>query len=312
MSEYNFGGVLPIDKPQGMTSFDVVASVRKLFGTRQVGHTGTLDPMATGVMVLLIGRAVKASEFITAQSKRYIAGIKLGMRSDTLDITGKIEKTIQGDAHLPDEQKVLAVLERFRGRTLQLPPMYSALKVNGVKLCDAARKGIEIDRQKREIEIYKLSGEKTATDEYRLDVFCSKGTYIRSLCDDIGNALGCGAVMSSLRRVESGDIGISDCHTLEEIEKTDISSRQKLLLPVQSIFSGLERIDLPPFFARLARDGNYIYQKKISGVLKKELPVGTRVAFFDSGRFFAIAEAILNSEGESVLKPVKQFDVTIN
>ncbi len=297
-------GVLAVDKPQGMTSFDVVAKIRKMFGTRQVGHTGTLDPMATGVMVLLIGRAVKASEYITADNKRYIAGMKLGLTSDTLDITGNI-LTRSEISQIPEEKSVMDVLEGFRGKIIQIPPMYSALKVNGVKLCDAARRGVEIEREGREVEIYKLEANKIADDEYMLDVFCSKGTYIRTLCDDIGAKLGCGAVMSSLRRVSSGRVNIEDCHTLEEIELSDMKARIDMLLPVSEAFSDIEKIELSPFFARLARDGNSLFQKKI----KKDVPPGARVALYDSGRFFALAESIESPEGELLLKPIKQFDI---
>ena len=227
----NVDGVILINKPMGITSHDVVGRIRRLYGTRKVGHTGTLDPMATGVMAVLIGRATKASDFILAEDKKYIAGLTLGLRTDTLDTTGSV---ISSSNNIPTQEQFMNCLEKFRGRILQIPPMYSALKVDGKKLCDLARQGIEVERKGREIEIYSLEAERVSHKEYKLEVYCSKGTYIRTLCDDIGNALGCGGVMNSLERTASGSFKLEDCHTLEEIEGMTVEERWGLVLPTQA------------------------------------------------------------------------------
>ena len=214
-------GILLIDKPAGMTSHDVVFRVRRLLGTRKVGHTGTLDPMATGVLIVLVGRAAKACEYVSHDEKAYIATLRLGLTTDTEDTTGTI-LTVADPAAIPRDAEVDAVLPRFRGAIHQIPPMYSALKVNGRKLCDIARGGGVVEREARPVEIRDLT--RTAASlpsDHTLFVRCSGGTYIRTLCADIGATLGCGGAMASLRRVEAGGMGIDECHTLTELETMD-------------------------------------------------------------------------------------------
>lgn len=198
-------GILLIDKPEGMTSFDVVARVRKLYGTRQVGHTGTLDPLATGLLAVLVGRAVKASEFLTEKDKEYCAGLHLGMTTDTEDVSGTV---LMRCGDIPPKETVLSAAKSFVGEIMQRPPMYSALKVNGEKLVDLARRGITVEREARPVSIRSLEIDGDGTD-YTMRVVCSKGTYIRTLCADIGKALGCGGVMSSLRRLKTGDFSLA-------------------------------------------------------------------------------------------------------
>lgn len=293
-------GVLVLDKPAGMTSHDAVNKIRRLYNTKKVGHTGTLDPMATGVLVILIGRAAKAAEYIVSDSKRYRAGLLLGMTTDTLDTTG----TVTGESeNIPDSEKVFACLEDFRGRQSQVPPMYSAIKKNGVKLVDLARKGIVMDLPPRDIEIMELEASQISHREYLLDVHCSKGTYIRALCRDIGQKLGCGGVMSSLRRTAGGAFDLSCSHTFKELESMEYEERIALLCDIESLFADCPEVRLPEFFAHLAHSGAHIYQKKIGTSFEP----GTRVRLSDNSGFFALGEAILDGDGAPVIKSIKQF-----
>lgn len=296
-------GVICVYKPSGMTSHDVVGRIRRLYGTRQVGHTGTLDPMATGVLVVMVGRAVKASEYLTSESKSYKAGLKLGLTTDTEDVTGNVITRFSGE--LPRLEQVRKVAEEFLGESLQLPPMYSALKVDGKKLVDLARRGIEVERQPRKIRISRLElSETDSEDGFILSVDCSKGTYIRTLCADIGSRLGCGAVMSSLERTASGDLKLSDAVTLEELEGMDMPERISRLRSVESLFSSFDTVILGDFFSRLAHCGCEIYQKKIG----TSLPCGSLVRLYDAEGFFALGEVRDHPDG-SVIKPVKQFKI---
>ena len=293
-------GILIVNKPHGMTSHDVVGKIRKLYGTRQVGHTGTLDPMATGVLAVLVGRAVKASEYAVEHDKTYLAGLKLGITTDTEDIEGNV---LSRSESIPDAESVFDILGKFRGNIMQVPPMYSALKRDGQKLCDLARKGVSIEREARPVTVFSLCAETTdeKNGEYLLTVSCSRGTYIRTLCADIGAALGCGAVMSSLSRTRVGNFDIADAVSLDALEQMPLSERFGLLHDTESLFSDLPIIKLSDFFSRLALSGNEIYLKKI-GV---DLPVGSRVRLYDSS-FFSLGEVRDFPDGRAV-KPVKKF-----
>ena len=296
-------GLFLLYKEAGMTSQTAVKRVSRLFGGEKTGHTGTLDPLAEGVLPVLVGRAVKASEFLLCGEKKYIAHLRLGLRSDTEDITGTL---IPSGAPLPSDMQVQAVLDRFRGEILQTPPMYSALKVGGKKLCDLARKGEEIVRTPRPITVHALSAERLSDEEYRLFVHCSKGTYIRTLCADIGDALGTGGVMSRLLRAEAAGYPLEATHTLDELEALSPEAREGLLIPLSEVFAHLPRVTLPPFFARLALSGAPIYQKKIG----TSFPDGTVVAFYDREGFFALAEAKTNEEEERLLCSLRLFRLT--
>ena len=195
-------GIVIVDKPQGWTSQDVTAKLRGVFQTRRIGHGGTLDPMATGVLPVFVGRATRGVEFFEHAEKTYETLLRLGITTDTEDITGTV--LTQQDAAVTEDM-VEEVLPRFRGEIMQVPPMYSALKVNGQKLYDLARKGKEVERQPRPITIHELTFLGMEADGIRLRVRCSKGTYIRTLCKDIGQALGCGGCMAELRRVAAGE-----------------------------------------------------------------------------------------------------------
>ena len=293
-------GVLLIHKPYGITSFDVVARVRRLYGTKKVGHTGTLDPIATGLLPVLVGRAVKASEFLTEKDKEYIAGLRLGLTTDTEDITGNI---LTQSENIPDSETVIQTAGQFVGEIMQVPPMYSALKVGGEKLVDLARKGIVIERQARPITVHELDIEKNGED-YTMRVFCSKGTYIRTLCADIGSKLGCGGVMTSLIRTKTGAFSLDEAHTLEELELLSIEQRSALLLPTETLFTHLPSFKLSDFFAKLSRNGCEIYQKKIG----TDFPLGTMLRVCDKNGFYAIGEVREYPEG-SAIKLLKRFDI---
>ncbi len=277
MSENGYAGVAVVDKPAGWTSFDVVAKLRRVYGTRQIGHTGTLDPMATGVLVVLIGRAAKAAEYVSAGRKVYGARLRLGICTDTEDITGSIinEKSVSVTA---DEVREAA--GRFAGEYMQTPPMYSALKRGGEKLVDLARRGITVEREPRRVQIYSISvGETERADEFALTVACSGGTYIRTLCADIGKALGCGGCMSELRRYETCGFTLSDAHTIEEIA----SSPEEFLLPTERLFYELPVLTLDADGERRIRCG-----QRVNGAGYGN---GERVRLCGEGGFFALGEA---------------------
>lgn len=294
-------GVVIVDKHEGVTSHDIVFKMRKLFGTKKVGHTGTLDPMATGVLPILIGRSAKASEYLSAEDKGYVAQITLGITTDTEDISGKILSKCDT---LPTKLEFFNACEHFIGDIKQIPPMYSALKVNGKKLVDLARQGIEVERQARDIHISSIVP--SVIDEergiYEIAVECSKGTYIRTLCADIGEFLGCGATMSALRRTKSGNFTLENAHTLEDIEKMTPSERLSLLMPTEELFSELGAVCLSDFYARLCRSGCEIYQKKIGA----SFSVGERVRICDKNGFFALGEVREYPDGTAI-KAIKLF-----
>ena len=294
-------GILLVDKPAGITSHDVVWRVRKLFGTKKVGHSGTLDPMATGVLVVLLGRAAKACEYVSHDEKVYEAVLRLGLTTDTEDVTGQILTTSD---KIPSGAEVETVLPSFCGEILQIPPMYSALKVNGRKLCDLARAGEVVEREARPVIVRELVCHATdSPTDYRLTVRCSGGTYIRTLCADIGGALGCGGVMAALRRTEAVGFSITDCVTLDALESMDRDGRLTLLRPVEELFSDLEVVHLPDFYRTLCRNGCEIYQKKIH----TDYPVGTRVRLCDGqGNFFALGEVGEFEQGTAI-KAIKIF-----
>lgn len=294
-------GVIPIHKPAGVTSHDVVNSIRRLYSTKQAGHTGTLDPMASGLLIVMVGRAVKLSDYLMSEKKEYIAEMRLGILTDSGDITGKV---ISEGGRIPAEEEFAAVLPEFTGRIMQTPPMYSAIKIGGKKLVDLARKGEEVERIPREIEIFSLDYNRVSDSEYRIRTVCSKGTYIRTLCEDIGKRLGCGAAMSSLVRVSSGNVSLKDAKTTDEIAKMDAKERESILIPPEELFKNAPRVSLPEFFERLARNGQQIYQNKIG----TDYEIGTLVLLYGSMGFFALGEVDLFGE-DSAIKPVRQINI---
>ena len=230
-------GILIVDKPAGWTSMDVCAKLRGMFHEKRVGHAGTLDPMATGVLPVFLGRATRAVEFAADSDKEYIAGLKLGVTTNTQDITGEIVEERPADV---TREQLWAVLEGFTGDIEQVPPMYSAIKIGGKKLYELARKGKEVERKPRPVTIRALGvldGPEQGAD-FTLRVACSKGTYVRTLCHDIGQALGCGGCMSSLRRVKAAGFTLEDSVPLEAVqEAVDRGEGEGLLLPVDAYFA---------------------------------------------------------------------------
>ncbi|MDY3845602.1 MAG: tRNA pseudouridine(55) synthase TruB [Eubacteriales bacterium] len=292
-------GIVVIDKGEGVTSQRVVSSVKRIFSCKKAGHSGTLDPMATGVLPVMLGRATKACEFIMDSKKHYVAVMRLCITTDTEDITGK---TLSVSDKIPTQEEVIACADGFVGEIMQTPPMYSALKVDGRKLVDLAREGKEIDREARKITVYSLLCQRINDTDYSLDVVCSKGTYIRTLCADIGKALGCGAAMATLRRVESGGFDISQAYSLEKLSDMSKEELDKIIIPVDKVFEKYVKVILPDFFSRLARNGLEIYQKKIG----TDIPMGEMVAMYDRHGFFAVGEVREFDDGSAV-KPIRLF-----
>ncbi|MCL2567974.1 MAG: tRNA pseudouridine(55) synthase TruB [Oscillospiraceae bacterium] len=225
-------GIVLIDKGPDWTSHDVVAKLRGLLRERRIGHAGTLDPMATGLLTIFVGRATRAVEFAEAEEKTYIARLRLGITTDTQDSTGRVLTT--SDVQV-SQAELEAVLPQFLGEITQIPPMYSAVKVDGQRLYKLARKGVEVERKARPVTIYQLRILGQAEDGFDLEVTCSKGTYIRTLCHDMGQVLGCGGVMSALRRTRVGAFSVEEACTLADIEAAE--DRARFLRPMDTLFA---------------------------------------------------------------------------
>ena len=270
-------GIVIIDKPQEWTSNDVVSRLRRVFNTRRIGHGGTLDPMATGVLPVFVGRATRGVEFFEHAQKVYETTVRFGLTTDTEDITGK---TITECEVSLTESDLIDVLPKVRGDILQVPPMYSAIKVNGQKLYDLARKGREVERQPRSITIHELELLEFTGKEACLRVRCSKGTYIRTLCKDIGEALGCGACMAALRRVEAGEYTLEGSVPLRQL--LDISEAgedvEHFLRPVDSMFASHEKLSLNEKQARLVKNGNAFNGSCADGTYRVYAPDGEFLA----------------------------------
>ena len=299
MEKKELSGLVIINKEEGITSQGVVNRVKRIFGAAKAGHTGTLDPMATGVLPVLIGRGVKASEFMLTSGKHYGATLLLGVTTDTEDVTGEV--LTECEVNLSEEE-ALSAISSFVGEIMQVPPMYSALKVGGQKLCDMARRGEIIEREARPVTVYSIKAERINDREYYLDVVCSKGTYIRTLCADIGAALGVGGTMKTLKRLTASGYGIDEARTLSELEAMSGEEREGIIYPVEDVFKKYELVTLPDFFARLAHSGLEIYLHKI----KKSYEVGTVLRIADSDGFFAVGE-VREFDGGLAIKPIRQF-----
>lgn len=282
-------GILLVDKPAGWTSHDVVGRLRRMTGQRRIGHSGTLDPMATGLLVVFLGRATRAVEFAEGHDKAYTALLRPGVVTDTLDTTGAVLAT---SPERPTLSELEAALGAFRGEIEQLPPMYSALKHNGKKLYEIARAGGEVERKPRPVTIYRLECTGERDGDFVLEVECSKGTYIRTLCDDIGRALGCGACMSGLRRTRAGGFDVRDALTIEEIERR---GAENCLMPVDALFAGRPVVLLKDARAEKAlRNGMDVrFEADFAGECR---------VYAESGEFLALCRA----EG-GVLHTIKSF-----
>ena len=270
-------GIIIIDKPAGWTSMDVCAKLRGILGERRIGHAGTLDPMATGVLPVFVGSATRAVEFAEKGDKEYLAGLRLGLVTNTQDITGEILEERPVSVTHPE---LTALLERFTGDILQIPPMYSAIKRNGKKLYELARKGVEVERAPRPVTIHELEllGWPDAGEDFSLRVRCSKGTYIRTLCHDIGQALGCGGCMSSLRRTMAAGFTLDQAVTLEQVQERGAAA----LMPADSLFARYPAYTLPlPRLERLCRNGN--------PVPVRDLGDGTYRVYGENGQFLCVS-----------------------
>lgn len=283
-------GIIVIDKPAGWTSMDVCAKIRGVLHERRVGHTGTLDPMATGVLPVFVGRATRAVEFAAEGGKEYVAGLRLGVVTNTQDTSGTVleEKPVS-----VDRAALEAALASFRGDILQIPPMYSAIKRDGKKLYELARKGQEVEREPRPVTIYGLEVvDQTGPADYLLRVQCSKGTYVRTLCHDIGQALGCGGCMYSLRRTEAAGFSLDQAVTLDDLLSAE--DPQSLLLPVDAYFAGHPALTLTSQRAeKKVRNGN---------TLSLEAPDGVYRVYGPAGDFLALSRLT-----QGVLTTIKSF-----
>lgn len=245
-------GIICIYKEKGPTSFDVVAAVRHIFGTKKVGHGGTLDPLAEGVLPIFIGSATKAADFCPDDTKQYRAGFKFGITTDTQDITGNV---LALSNQYVSRNKMIMIERKFKGEQQQVPPMYSAIKVNGQKLYDLARKGVEVERKPRTVTIYDLKIENYENNQGTMLVTCSKGTYIRTLIHDIGRELGVGGVMTSLVRTKSGVFTVEQCYSLGDLAGRSPEELEKLLMPIEELYGSMPKAHLDEEQTRLFRNG---------------------------------------------------------
>jgi len=292
-------GIIIIDKPAGWTSHDVVAKLRGALRTKRIGHGGTLDPMATGVLPVFVGRATRAAEFCENADKEYITGLRLGIVTDTQDITGKVLSENNITVSL---EEIKTILPRFTGKQKQIPPMYSAIKKDGKKLYELARQGKEIPREPRDINIFSLEVVETPgeqwfdTSDVCLRVKCSKGTYIRTLCHDIGAALGCGGTMVSLRRTRAGVFTLDTAHRLDDVLSTILSDTvSDIVKPVDSIFSGFPSISITESEENKAKNGAL-------NQTQKNTVDGTYRVYGQSGEFL-----LLGSVTDNKITTIKSF-----
>ena len=290
-------GIICLDKPCDMTSFMAVKRASRILGVKKAGHTGTLDPMATGVLVIMLGHCTRFIELLPEHRKGYTARVKLGLTTDTLDITGEV--LTENPVNITEEQ-LLSVAENFKGEISQVPPMYSAIKKDGERLYDLARKGIEIERESRKITIEKLEIYDFDGVEFSMDVTCSAGTYIRSLCDDIGKALGCGAVMTALRRTEANGFSIENAVTLENLEKlvSENKTDEVITSVEKALMSYPEIVVTNPQANRFHNGGELGYDR-----LRGDYPIGIYRVYSPERKLLGLGE-ILTEKGDLTVRRV--------
>lgn len=297
-------GIVIINKEKGYTSHDVCAKVRGILGQKKVGHTGTLDPDATGVLPVCLGNATKLCDVLTDKTKEYVATLLLGTVTDTLDIGGTV---LSQNPVQVSEEEIKALVLSFLGKSMQIPPMYSALKQNGKKLYELARAGIEVERQPRPIEIFEIEVLNINLPRAEFRILCSKGTYIRSLCDDIGKKLGCGACMENLRRIRVENFYLKDACLLQELEQYKKEGRLcEIIIPVDRVFKDLYKATIKPEYNRILENGNTCTKEMFLSEWNQDLLVnGQRIlAYHSNGEFYGIYEYF---EEENILKPYKMF-----
>lgn len=290
-------GIINVYKEKGFTSFDVVAKMRGIYHQKKIGHTGTLDPDAEGVLPVCLGKATRVCDMLTDRDKEYEAVLLLGKATDTQDISGEV--LAEADVTVSAEQ-VRAAIESFVGDYDQIPPMYSALKIQGQKLCDLARKGITVEREARRVRIYGIEILETALPEIRMRVQCSKGTYIRTLCHDIGEKLGCHGCMKSLLRTKAAGFSLEQAHRLSELEKQPM----EWILPVDTVFMNLPKAVAAGEARKLLDNGNKLPAELVT-LLPHTEAVASKVRMYDEGEHFAGIYQYMEAEG--VYKPEKMF-----
>ncbi|MBR4953157.1 MAG: tRNA pseudouridine(55) synthase TruB [Oscillospiraceae bacterium] len=268
-------GIILVDKPEGWTSMDVCAKLRGVLHTKRIGHSGTLDPMATGLLVIFAGRATRGVQFAENDEKEYIATLRLGITTDTQDTTGNIleEKPVN-----VSDSEIAAALDKFKGEIDQIPPMYSAIKINGQKLYDIARRGGEVERKARRVTIFELELLSREGNDVFLRVRCSKGTYIRALCNDIGEQLGCGGCMASLRRTFAGRYSLENAYTMQQLTSPE-NDLESIMLPLESLFADRDRVVLSPKQEKVIRNG---------GEFSCDMHEGEYTAYSEIGEFLAL------------------------
>jgi tRNA pseudouridine55 synthase len=293
----NYNGIIILNKPVGGSSHRCISITRKALDMKKVGHTGTLDPLASGVLPILVGTATKAAEFITAEDKRYRATILLGTQTDTLDTDGTVIKELPFNV---TEEQIKSVVSSFVGNIQQIPPMYSAIQVDGQRLYHLARQGIEVERESRSVTIFSIEIEEISLPYVTINVHCSKGTYIRTLAADIGNALGCGGCICALERTASGLFSIEDAITPDELMAlSERGEVEKAIAPVDSFFKNYEAIHLDKKRADRVKNGVPIYFRgKVQGQIYR--------IYDENGVFIALSQADV-SDGRECLKLIKGF-----
>lgn len=296
-----YHGIINVYKEKGFTSFDVVAKMRGICGQKKIGHTGTLDPDAEGVLPVCLGKATKVCDMLTDSDKIYRATMLLGVETDTQDMSGRI--LAEHGTEAVTKEQVLEVIDSFRGEIAQIPPMYSALKVNGKKLCDLARSGITVERKARPVTIYEIRVEQIALPRVTMTVHCSKGTYIRTLCNDIGQKLGCGAAMESLLRVQAAGYRVEDSIRLDELQQLkEAGTLQTAVRPVEDVFAVYPPATIRPAAEKLLKNGNTIPERMF---VEDQLTHDGEIRVYDSaGRFCAVYRY---SKEKSGFRPVKMF-----
>jgi tRNA pseudouridine55 synthase len=286
-------GIIPLKKSENMTSFLAVKRVRGITGEKKCGHTGTLDPMATGVLPVALGGATRFIELLPTHIKAYKATFKLGIKTDTLDIWGEVTEESKKTASL---ERILEILPQFTGKIRQVPPMYSALKKDGVRLYELARQGIEVEREERECEIFKLEISQLSENEFSLYTECSAGTYIRSLIGDIGDLLNTGATMTSLNRTYACGISEDECITLEELENyRNNDELEKIIIPVDKILMSYPSVSVSKAQGVRFKNGGELFKGRIKG----DVPEGL-VRVYSENEFLGLGEALPESENLTV------------
>ena len=295
-------GFIVINKPQGPTSHDVCQQLRRILGERKIGHTGTLDPMAEGALLVMIGHAARLSEYLALDDKAYIAGIRFGLKTDTQDIWGKVLEANKPDVSL---DKLQEVIMSFTGKIQQKPPVYSAKRYKGKHLYEYAREGVEVTIPSREVEIYTLKLiEHHLPEQATLHIECSKGTYIRTLCNDIGETLECGAVMDSLVRTQIGQFSLSDAYTINQIKQAvENGALDKLALPMDMPIKHFSRIDVNPESERIVISGNHLLAKNLLGKYP-DITIDSYVRIYLNDKLIAVGR----KTDEDTYKPNKVFN----